>query len=357
MWMRALWIIVLSQSWCAFASAQVAPPTNRTLTRIAFGSCAYQEVEQPIWSAILAYKPELFLFGGDNVYADVQDGKLVTDEKLLPASIAAAYARAATIPGMKALRESVPHLAAWDDHDYGRNDGGAEFALKGEAKRQFVDFWQLPANDPRRTRDGLYDAYVIGPPGQRVQVILLDLRWFRSALKPTDQRAKGKEVWVPDDDPSKTMLGPEQWAWLDAQLKKPAELRLVVSSIQVLADGHGWEKWANLPRERQKLFDTITVARADRVVFLSGDRHLGAMYRESAGTPYPLHEMTSSGLTQYFSAAAEDGSNRIGAVFGAVNFGTVDIDWWSGTVALSIRSMNGEVVRRQTIEFAAMVGK
>ena len=95
------------------ADAQVPAPANRTLTRVAFGSCANQEVEQPIWLAILGYKPELFLFGGDNVYADVQDGKVVTDPSKLPGAIAAAYDKAATIPGMKLLRESVPHLAVW----------------------------------------------------------------------------------------------------------------------------------------------------------------------------------------------------------------------------------------------------
>ena len=49
---------------------------------------------------------------------------------------------------------------------------------------------------------------IIGPPGMRVQIILLDLRWFRSPLKVTDQRgAPGKERYVPDPDPAKTMLG------------------------------------------------------------------------------------------------------------------------------------------------------
>jgi alkaline phosphatase D len=347
----SLWLVALP------VDAQVPAPASRTLTRIAFGSCANQEVEQPIWQAIQAYKPELFLFGGDNVYADVQAGKVVTDLAALPAVISAAYAKAAAIPGMTALRQSVPHLAVWDDHDYGRNDGGADFPLKGEAKRQFIDFWKLPVDDPRRTRDGLYDAYTFGPPGQRVQVILLDLRWFRSDLKPTDQRAKGREVWVADSDPAKTMLGPEQWAWLEQQLMLPADLRLVVTSIQLLADGHGWEKWANLPRERQQLFDLIGTTKAGRVLFLSGDRHIGAIYRETKGTPYPFYEMTSSGLTQYFSAASEAGENRLGEVFGAVNFGTIDIDWWAGSVTMAIRGMNGEPVRRRVIELQELAAK
>jgi alkaline phosphatase D len=339
------------------ADAQAPAPANRTLTRIALGSCAFQEVEQPIWPAILSYKPELFLFAGDNIYGDVQDGKVITDPSKLPGSLAAAYTKAATIPGMKLLRQSVPHLAVWDDHDYGVNDGGADFPLKAEAKRQFVEFWNLPADDPRRTREGLYHADTFGPPGQRVQVILLDLRWSRSPLKRTDQRAKGREVYVPDDDATKTLLGMEQWAWLEEQLKVPADLRLVVTSIQLLADGHGWEKWANLPRERQKLFDLIGTTKASRVLFLSGDRHIGALYRETKGTPYPFYELTSSGLTQYFSAASEEGQNRIGAVFGAVNFGTIDVDWWAGNVTLAIRAMNGEPVRRQVIELGELAAK
>ena len=338
------------------ALAQSTLPPNRVLTRIAFGSCAYQEVEQPIWSAILGYKPELFLFAGDNVYADVLDGKAVTDDALILDAMAKGYARAETVPGMRAVRETIPHLAAWDDHDYGRDDGGVEFVHKDAAKKMFVDFWKLPPDDPRRTRAGLYHAQMIGPPGKRIQIILLDTRYFRSALKPTDQRnAKGRERYVPDDSPGKTMLGAEQWTWLEAQLREPADLRLIVSSIQVVADGHGWERWGNLPRERQRLYDLIGSTNAGRVVFLSGDRHIGAIYREPNGTPYPLYDITSSGLTQFFSAANEDGPNRVGPLYGAVNFGTIDIDWWAGAVTVSLRSMNGEVVRKQAIEFTEMM--
>ena len=114
-----------------------------------------------------------------------------------------------------------------------------------------------------------------------MQVILLDTRWFRSALKPSDDRGKpGKERYLPDADPAKTMLGEAQWRWLEEQLRQPAELRLLVSSIQVVAEGHGWERWGNFPLERQRLYRLIADTRAQGVVFLSGDRHVGALYRE-----------------------------------------------------------------------------
>ena len=44
------------------------------ISRIAFGSCAKQWHHQPIWDAVIAAQPDLFLFLGDAIYADT-DGK------------------------------------------------------------------------------------------------------------------------------------------------------------------------------------------------------------------------------------------------------------------------------------------
>src|SRR3954471_14026460 len=160
----------------------------RPLTRIAFGSCAEQSRPQPIWDAVLAYRPELFVFAGDNVYGDYRGGKPVQNEAELIDSLRQAYADAARVPGLMAVKNGVRHLATWDDHDYGKNDAGAEFWGRREAQTLFADFFGLAPDDPRRSRDGVYHAETIGPPGMRVQVILLDLRFFRSPWKPTDER-------------------------------------------------------------------------------------------------------------------------------------------------------------------------
>jgi alkaline phosphatase D len=188
-----------------------------------------------------------------------------------------------------------------------------------------------------------------------VQVILLDTRYFRSPLRPTDRRgAPGRERYLPDDDPAKTMLGEAQWAWLAERLREPAELRLVVSSVQVLAEGHGWERWGNLPRERRRLYDLVRDAGANGVVFLSGDRHIAGLYEEAAGTPYPFVELTSSGINKTFATPGDLQGNRLGAPYGRENFGTVDIDWWAGEVRLAVRDMNGEVVRERTLRLGAL---
>jgi alkaline phosphatase D len=322
------------------ALSQGRPP----LSRIAFGSCANQTMAQPIWEAVLSYRPDLFIFCGDNVYGDLSSSDA--------GNLKEAYAAAGKIAGYTKLRDSVSHLAVWDDHDYGLNDGGVEFPHKAVSKELFLDFWNAPAGDVRRQREGIYDSRIIGPPGMRVQIILLDVRWFRSPLKPTDLRgAPGKERYLPDPDPAKTMLGAAQWAWLAEELRKPAELRLVVSSTQVLAEGHGWERWGNMPLEKQKLIDTIRASGAKGVVLLSGDRHVGALYRETPADLYPLYEITSSGLNMVYWAAKEAGPNRLGALYAAANFGVVDVDWWERRLVLALRDDGGNVRRSATLSF------
>jgi alkaline phosphatase D len=324
-----------------------ATAQEATLTRIAFGSCAHQNKPQPIWDAVLAYQPELFIFTGDNVYGDVTSAAMT--------ELRAAYAAAAKIEGIAALRAQVPVLAIWDDHDYGRNDAGGDFAHKEQAKRLFLDFWNIADDHPRARRPGIYHAVTFGPPGARVQIILLDTRSFRSPLRPTDQRgALGKEAYLPDPDPTKTMLGEAQWAWLRAQLEQPATLRLLVSSVQILAEQHGFERWGNLPRERQKLLDLIAETGARGIVIVSGDRHIGALYRLREAVPYDLYEITASGLNMAYAHNRDIGPLRLGEVYGGDNFGTIDVDWQAGEVTLAVRGMGGEAERSVVIPIAAL---
>ena len=316
------------------------------LTRIAVASCIDQRLDQPLWSAIFAYRPELFIYAGDNVYGSVPAGSLEPELK----GLAQAYRLAAQREEPQRIRREARVLAIWDDHDYGLNDGGADMPYRARAKELFLDFHRVPSDDSRRTREGLYHAETIGPVGQRVQVILLDTRWFRSTLEraPT---AQAFGPYVPTTDRGKTVLGEAQWQWLGEQLRQPAEIRLVVSSIQLLAEGHGFERWGNFPHERERFLELLARSGATGVMVLSGDRHIGALYRQEAGLPRPLVELTASPLNRPYPGNREPGPNRVGAVYGMENFGTVDIDWWARRVALSVRGMNGEPMRRIELGF------
>jgi alkaline phosphatase D len=272
----------------------------------------------------------------------------------------AAYMRLAQSAPFARVRAAAPMLTTWDDHDYGLNDSGGNFKLKAEAEALYEYVWALGPDDPRTQRPGVYGAWTIGEAGKRVQIIMLDTRYFSSPLKPSDDmNARGKERWIPDADPAKTKLGEAQWAFLAEELKRPADLRLLVSSIQVVAEGHGWEAWRQLPAERQKLYDLITATGAEDVIILSGDRHAAALYERKGVVGYPLFEATSSSLNLPASKwRAESGEtwmeqdpNRLGDMYYDANYGRIDIDWEAKTATVTIRAADGSEVRSRTIPF------
>jgi alkaline phosphatase D len=321
------------------AAAEPAAP----LRRIAFGSGASQEKPQPVWDAVAAARPDLFLFLGDAIYGDTDNVEVLR----------AKYAQLAAVPGYQRLLGTCPVLATWNDHDYGLHDGGADFPAKDATKRVFLDFFNEPAESLRRKRPGLYGAWTFGPPGQRVQVILLDTRYFRSPLKTA-----GPAGYAPNTDPGATILGDAQWQWLEVQLRAPAELRLLVSSVQVVAEDHPYEKWMNFPRERQRLYDLIRDTKAGGVVILSGDRQLAELSQMDAGVGYPLYDLTSGGLNMAARRwrPVEVNRHRVAAMPFGDNFGVVAIDWerTPPRVSLQVHDAEGDVTVQQKLDLTAL---
>jgi alkaline phosphatase D len=316
--------------------------------RIAVASCCDQTKPQPVWDAVLAEAPEHLVLAGDNVYASRQPFDI--------AELRAAYAQQGRVENFRRLRERIAHSAIWDDHDYGLNDGGAGFAHQQASKDAFCEFWAVPAADERRAREGLHHAAWVQQGGRRVQLIVLDTRWWRSPLKPTDQRgARGKERYIPDADPAKTMLGAVQWAWLEQRLREPADGHVVVSSIQLLAEGHGFERWGNLPLERERFFRTVRASGARGVVLVSGDRHIGGLYHHAGPEAgYPLWELTSSGVTHPWATADEPGPNRVGPLVRERHFGLVDFDFAAGELTLSLRGEANQVLHEHTVPLSTL---
>lgn len=341
----ALAVALLCAAAEGFAEGR-AEAAGRPPSRIAFGSCAQQRAAQPVWGVMLeTARPDVFVFCGDNIYAGGKDGR----------SFARGYERLAAQEGFAALRARVPVLATWDDHDYGPNDSGAENPLKEEAKRAFMGFFGTPPDSPLRSREGVYDSVMFEGGGRRLQVVLLDTRWFRSPLRvlpPEERRAPGK--YGPSEDESATVLGAAQWEWLEGELRKPADLRVIVSSIQFVADEHGFEKWGNFPREKARMLELLRRTRPGAVVVISGDRHfaeISALPPWESGLRNPLVDVTSSGLNQGGSLYKEPNRNRIGGPegYGLPNFGLIELDWAGENprVEITIRAAEtGEAVLR-----------
>ncbi len=341
----------------AFARAPVSPgiPRHR-ISRIALTSCSNPARDLGFLGQVEATKPDLLLMMGDNVY-----GSNSPEDPNL-ASLNEAYIKLAEAPAFKSLVSRIPTLAVWDDHDYGINDGGGDFAYKAQAQTMFNRFWNVPANSPLRQRPGIYRALRAGPKGQVLQVILLDTRYFRDPLLLTDQRnAPGKERYIPHPIGSGAdILGEAQWAFLKAELEKPADVRLIVSSIQVVADGHGYERWGNFPDAQKRLYDLISQTGANGVVFASGDRHYGSINQVREGVAYPLTDITASAINMPFRVAEgttsvnEPATTRIGDSYAPVNFGLVEISWEVQTLTLNLVGEGGKLAASTTLDIRSL---
>jgi alkaline phosphatase D len=285
-------------------------------TRIGFGSCMHQTLPKPVLDIAAGDAPDLFVFLGDNIYGDTDD----------MAVLQAQYDLQAGSPELANLLAVAPAIATWDDHDFGRNDAGKEYPFKAESKEIFLEFWKEPVDSPRRTRDGIYTSYVFEEPGGTVQVILLDTRWFRDALDPNTDPASFKNDYMPTADTSRTILGEAQWAWLEGELVKPADVRIIGTSIQFGHEYNGYESWTNMPHERQRLVDLVHSTGAEVTVFISGDVHWAELSKLEAAGGYPLYDLTSSGITESWPEI-ETNSNRVGAPVAENNYGFVEIGW------------------------------
>lgn len=305
---------------------------------IAFGSCNRQNEEQPLWNSILKNQPDVFLWGGDNIYADTDNA----------AKMKNAYEDQSRNKDYQKVVNKMKVLGTWDDHDYGLNDGGKEWHFKEESQQLLLDFLEVPENSERRERDGVYHSEVFETEKGIVKVILLDTRYFRDKLiKSGDPNRRYRPS-------SGTILGEAQWNWLKQELfNSEADFNVILSSIQILSAEHGFETWGNFPSEVEKLKELIISSEASNVMLLSGDRHISEFSAaEVAGLNYPLVDFTSSGLTHtYEEFSGEPNKHRVGAVVKERSFGILKFDFSKNKVQMEMRGKKNKLQQEYIVEF------
>lgn len=300
---------------------------------VAFGSCNKQDKVNPFWDDVLTEAPDVWIWGGDNIYADTDN----------TAKMRSMYEEQMGNRGYKRLAFKVPVIGTWDDHDYGINDGGEEFHGREKSQQLFLDFMGVPKTSERRKRKGVYASHDFSTSGGGIRILVLDTRYFRSPLEKDNGPNRRYKI---NDSKDATILGESQWKWLGGQLgTSQADFNLIVTSIQFLSREHGFETWGNFPNEVEKLERIIGESGAKGVIFLSGDRHISEFSRvEIKGVPYPLLDFTSSGLTHSYSGYTfESNANRIGKVVSVPSFGVIWLDLDKKKVHLKIMGENGKV--------------
>ena len=301
---------------------------------LAFGSCNKHDLPNLLWDDIENTNPDVWVWGGDIVYAD-------TDDMF---KLQAVYNAQDEVAGYKRLKKKVPIIGTWDDHDYGLNDGGVEFDAKRESQQELLNFLDVAEDSPRRKQEGVYAVHDYNSPKGKIKIIVLDTRYFRTTLtKDTVTEKRNK----PNKYGEGSVLGETQWKWLEHTLSSSdADFNVIVSSVQFLSNEHGFECWGNFPHEVDKLKMMIAASKANGVMILSGDRHISEFSKTTIqDVNYPLIDFTSSGLTHAYSKySGEPNPFRVGEVVSTESFGVLDFDFSNKVVTFKILGDGGKVL-------------
>lgn len=130
---------------------------------------------------MIAQKSDLFIWGGDIIYADWDSDRTIKE----------AYTIQNSHPDYLQLKSTTPVIGTWDDHDFGLDNADGNFPKKFESQKYFLVFLDVPWDSPRRAQEEVYTSYDIG----KFKIILLDNRYFKN---------------LESDAP---MLGKKQWEW------------------------------------------------------------------------------------------------------------------------------------------------
>ncbi|MET7392196.1 alkaline phosphatase D family protein [Dactylosporangium sp. NPDC005572] len=318
--------------WYRFGTGGAWSPTGRTLTAPAtdaavallrFGvvSCSNWEAGYFAPYRLLAQRGDLqaVVHLGDYLYEYASGGFTAggtvvrqaqpTHEIVTLADYRIRHAQYKSDPDAQTLHAAVPWIITWDDHEVA-NDmwaGGAEnhdpategsFAARVAAARQAYAEW-MPV---RLGTDGTIYRRVRF--GRLAELSMLDLRSYRS------QQASGTAV----DDPSRTITGDNQMAWLQQGLASSGAQWKIVGNPDMIArvdvgtlpawllgpigkllgiPSNGFaintDQWDGYNADRDELVNHLRAHSVRDTVFITGDIHTSwaneLVTRSTAGSP------------------------------------------------------------------------
>lgn len=181
------------------------------------------------------------------------------------------YAQYRRDPDLQELHRQHPMAAIWDDHEFANNayreglDGYPDprFRARAEAARRAWFEW-IPARESVGERIYRRLRY-----GDLADIILLDTRYDgRDPQKPFETEHLR--------DPSRTLLGMAQEAWLAAQLADAGpRWRVIAQQVMLSPRRHDLnvDAWDGYPAAQERLFAALRGPGVGDPVVLTGDVH------------------------------------------------------------------------------------
>ncbi len=202
-------------------------------------------------------------------------------------------------PDLQRLHQQHPVITVWDDHDIAGNawSGGAAqhdplkdgswSDRRAAAVQAYLEWVPLRSPDAARP-DRIYRTFDLG---DLAQLVMLDTR-----LAGRERPAKAGERAVATlDEGGRSLLGEEQRAWLQYQLRAssdkwsllgnqvmmaplralqmPPVLRRMLRGLVAGGAGVNGDQWDGYPAERRALFDYLQGQELGDTIVLSGDLH------------------------------------------------------------------------------------
>ncbi|HYD08961.1 MAG TPA: alkaline phosphatase D family protein [Acidimicrobiales bacterium] len=263
--------------------ARVLPTRDGEALRFAFASC--QDWRDGHWSAhehLAAEELDLVVWLGDYIYEGGDGDRQVRDHGA-PAcqsldDYRARYALYKAHPHLQAAHAARPWLVVWDDHEVVNDFAGGADEIADRQAAAYKAWWEhMPVRMPAPTGPAL-DINRVVRFGEIASFVMIDGRQFRS-----DQACGGGIAPACDEvaDPSRTMLGTDQEAWVARALSTSETAWNVIANQTILAPSEivglvNLDQWDGYPAARQRLYDAIRSSDAGTVV-ITGDVHASAV--------------------------------------------------------------------------------
>jgi phosphodiesterase/alkaline phosphatase D-like protein len=288
-----------------FTAGGVASPVGRTRTapvgpvdnlRIGLASCAaWPSGFFNAYANLASRDLDLVVHVGDYIYESGRgDGSGLRSHRPPRAVVTLAdyrtrHAQYRTDPDLQALHASHPTVVVWDDHDLiggtWRN-GAAGHSVRRHGRWEdrrdaAVQAWfeWMPVRRPDPAGDP-YRVFRRIDLGDLATLVMLDARMHGRDRPMHDGVRPALRV----TGPARSLLGEDQWRWLEEEVSNSTARWLLVGNqvmlaplrVLAMAGGIGVNpgQWDGFPAERDRLYDTLRrLGRTSNVAVLSGDIH------------------------------------------------------------------------------------
>lgn len=229
-----------------------------------------------MWKSLSDKKPDILFFIGDSVYADhpsrferrAADPKQLWERFVESRNKLAAYK----------MKNLIPTLAIWDDHDFGSNNSNKHYPFARESKDNFLTFF---------AQDGTGGHLEKGPG------ISMKLTAFGKDFYFLD----GRSFRAAEGESSPTVFGPDQENWLFSSLEESSKPAWLITGSQWFGGYLKKEGYEHTHPESFKRFLNELRNTEAQVHFLSGDVHFSEIMQiEPEVLGYTTLEITSSSM-------------------------------------------------------------